>query len=262
MRARLTRLVLAALGVAVVHHIALVADGPRILIMEGGKHRLLLVDRASHATVAENTEFGRIECLAAWSADEFIVCDGSWFVRVDRDLKVRSRTPMGFQRVGSISPAGGGKLLVSDTSRNTVDEIDAVGNRLWSIGVHYPSGAVRLANGNTVVADGTAELKEFDSTGRLVWRARLRRWAASLDRLGNGETLVGESLGYERLDAAGLSMWFRKSESRVSCIQELPAGAILLCEPDAHRVVIVDADGRPVWEWPNLDYPWRAIYLK
>jgi len=70
---------------------------------------------------------------------------------------------MGFEQVGSISPAGGGKLLVSDTSRNTVDEIDAVGNRLWSIGVHYPSGAVRLANGNTVVADGTAELYHLTS---------------------------------------------------------------------------------------------------
>ena len=230
--------------------------------MEGGKHRLLLVDRASHATVAENTEFGRIECLAALSADEFLVCDGSRFVRVDRDLKERSRMPMGFEHVGSISPAGGDKLLISDTSRNTVEEIDAVGNRLWFISVHYPSGAVRLANGNTVVADGTADLKEFDSTGRLARHARLRRWAASLDRLANGETLVGESLGYERLDPAGRSMWFRESASRVSCIQALPTGEIFLCEPDTHRVAIVDADGRPVWELQNLDYPWRAIYLK
>ncbi len=168
---------------------------------------------------------------------------------------------MGFERVGSISAVGGGRLLVSDTSTHSVEEIDAVGNRLWSIGVHFPSGAVRLANGNTVVADGTALLKEFDSTGRMVRHAILARWAASLDRLASGETLVGESLGYERLDKAGRSTWFRESKSRVTCIQELPAGEIFLCEPDAHRVAIVDSERRTIWQYANLDYPWRAIYL-
>jgi hypothetical protein len=56
-------------------------------------------------------------------------------------------------------------------------------------------------------------------------------------------------------------MWFRPSESRVSCIQGLSAGEILLCEPDSHRVIIVDSDGHEVWEFKNLDYAWRAIYV-
>jgi hypothetical protein len=261
MRDRLIRVTVLAFGLGLFVHRVLDADGARILIMEGGKHRLLLVDRASKGTLAENSDFQRVDCLTRLSGDEFIVCDGSSFVRVGADLKERSRTPMGFERVGSISAAGGSRLLVSDTSRHTVEEIDAVGNRLWSIDVHFPSGAVRLANGNTVVADGTTVLKEFDSSGRMVRRATLARWAASLDRLTSGETLVGESLSYERLDKAGRSMWFRASKSRVTCIQELPAGEIFLCEPDSHRVAIVDAEGQVIWQYANLDYPWRAIHL-
>jgi hypothetical protein len=258
---RFTRLLAASLGAALAVHLAAAADGPRVLIMEGGKHRLLLVDRASKATIAENNAFGRIECLAALG-DEFIVCEGASFVRVDGELKERSRTPMAFEHIGSVSAAGGDRLLVSDTAKNFVEEIDGVGNRLWSIGVHYPSAAVRLANGNTLVADGTADLKEFDPTGGLARHAPLRSWAASLQQLASGETLVGESRAYERLDAAGKSIWARESASRVSCIQELSGGEILLCEPDSHRVAIVDVTGRLVWELTGLDYAWRAIYLQ
>jgi len=65
----------------------------------------------------------------------------------------------------------------------------------------------------------------------VVWRANLMRWAASVERLRSGETLVGESLGYELLDAAGRSKWFRKSESRVTCIQELSGGEIFYASP-------------------------------
>ena len=81
----------------------------------------------------------------------------------------------------------------------------------------------------------------------------LRRWAASLDVAPSGDILVGESLGYERFDASHRQVWFRPSNSRVSCIQHLANDEVLLCEPDTHRVVIVDHDGVLVWEFPNLD---------
>jgi hypothetical protein len=187
---------------------------------------------------------------------------GATFVRLNLALDERSRTPTAFDRVGSITAIQGDRWLVSDTVRNTVEEIDSLGNQLSSIPVHYPSNVVRLTNGNVLVADGTTDLKEFDTAGRVVRRTILRRWAASLDGpTDDGEIFVGESRGYERLDRTRRPIWFRESASRVSCIQRLSASEILLCEPDTHRVVIVGPDGHVVWELGNLNYPWRAIYV-
>jgi hypothetical protein len=237
------------------------ARSGRIVVAEGGKHRILVVDRESGAIVNEKSDFGRVDCLAVLTADDLIVCDASQFVRLGIDLTERRRTPVGFERVGSVTPLGSDQLLVSDTERHAVVSIDGLGNELSSIPVHYPSNVVRLSNGRLLVADGTPTLKTFERDGTLVSQLGLTRWAASLDVAASGDILVGESLGYERFDASHRRVWFRPSKSRVSCIQHLASDEVLLCEPDAHRVGIVDADGVLVWEFPNLDYPWRAVYL-
>jgi hypothetical protein len=263
MRAQVGLCVATALLVHIALDLAiLAANPPRILIGEGRQHKLLLVDRASNKIVAENAKLRRIDCLTELSPEEFLVCDGQSFIRLGADLKERSRTMTRFTGVNHVTPTSGGRMLVSDTTLNTVDEVDAVGNLLWSVAVHFPSGAVRLPSGNTLVADGTADLKEFDANGRLEVSRRLRRWAASLHRLANGDTLVGESRGYELIDTNGRSVWFRDDESRITCIQALPGGEILVCKPDARRVAIFDADGRTIWQMTSLDYPWRAIYLQ
>jgi hypothetical protein len=240
---------------------ALVASGPRILIGEGGRHRLLIVDRASHQVVAERAAFRRIDCLARLSPDEFLVCDGSSLIRIDTNLNERSGTTSAFD-VHYAARAGVGTLLIGNETLNTIDEVDAHGNLLWSVPVHFPSGAVRLPNGHTLVADGTAILKEFDASGAVRARTLLRNWAASLHRFASGQTLVGESLGYEMIDAGGRSVWFRESASRVSCIHPLAAGELLLCEPDTGRIVIVDRDGQLAWEMGPIDYGWWAFYLE
>jgi hypothetical protein len=238
------------------------AAGPRILVMEGGKHRVFLVDRASHHIIAEKADLSRVDCVAQLSASEFVVCEGWTFVRLNMALEEQSRTASPLGRVGNITIISRNRWLLSDIVHDTVDEIDGLGNQLSSIPVHYPSNALQLTNGNVLVADGTPDLKEFDPTGQVVRRTALRRWAASLDQPpGTGELLVGESLGYERFDVRRRPVWFRESESRASCIQGLPAGEILLCEPDRHRVVIVDRDGHAAWELGDLGYPWRAVYV-
>src|SRR5262247_1687749 len=107
MLARLPLACAAALAITIGLHLTIDAQGPAVLIMEGGKHRVLLVERASKSVIAENKDFGRIECLAAVSADEFIVCEGTAFVRIDRELKERSRRQMAFEHVGHVSWAGG-----------------------------------------------------------------------------------------------------------------------------------------------------------
>jgi hypothetical protein len=238
------------------------AGAGRIVIAEGGKHRVVVVDRESRAIVNEKADFLRVDCLAQLSPDELVVCDGSEFVRVGLDLKERKRTPTSFKRVGSVSALSSNTLLVSDTDRHAVVSIDSLGNELSSIPVHFPSNVLRLPSGRLIVADGTPTLKVFEIDGRPNLEAPLRKWAASLDiARDTGEILVGESQGYERFDARYREQWFRPSKSRVSCIQNLPGGEVLLCEPDVHRVAIADQTGAIAWECSNLDYPWRALYI-
>ena len=236
------------------------AAGGRVVIAEGGKRRVVVVDRESRAVIHENTDFRRVDCLSQLWPDELVVCDGSLFVHVGLDLSERRRTPTSFERVGSVSALGSGRLLVSDTERHAVISIDSLGNELSSIAVHYPSNVVRLPSDHLIVADGTAVLKVLEIDSTVVQQIPLRRWAASLDvALDTGDILVGESLGYEWF-GHGREQWF-PSKSRVSCIQHLPGGEVLLCEPDVHRVAIADRDGAIVWELPNLEYPWRALYI-
>ena len=221
-----------------------------------------MIDRESRAVVHENTDFVRVDCLAQLSPDDSVVCDGSQFVRVSLDLKERKRTPTSFTRVGSVSALDSNTWLVSDTERHAVVSIDSLGNELSSITVHFPSNVLRLPSGRLIVADGTPLLKVFEIDGRPNLQAPLTKWAASLDiARDTGDILVGESLGYERFDKQYRQQWFRSSKSRVSCIQNLAGGEVLLCEPDAHRVAIADRDGEIVWELSNLDYPWRALYI-
>lgn len=174
----------------------------------------------------------------------------------------RSRAPVGFERVGSVTSVGANQFLVSDTERNAIVWIDALGNPLSSIRVHYPSNVATRLRDRLLVADGTRTLKSFQRDGTLVSELGLTRWAASLDVATSGGLLVGESLGYERFDATGRRVWFRPSPSRVSCIQQLAGDEILLCEPDAHRVRIVDREGTTVWTFADLDYAWRAVYVQ
>lgn len=240
-----------------------VSDG-RILVADQQQDRLLLIDRATKAVLFENRQLTRVDCVARWSSAESLVCDGPTLVRIDKGLNVVSRLGTTAQRVSAAAFARSNTLLVSDNIRRTVTEIDLARDAaaVWSVDVHWPQAAVRLDTGNTLVADGTPELKEFDRNGDVVRRTALRGWAASLHRLSNGETLVGESGAYELFDRRGSRIWFREWPSkRVTCIQALTAGEILLCDPDARRVVIVDADGQITWESGDVGFPWSAIYL-
>lgn len=120
------------------------AGSGRVVIAEGGKHRILVVDRESRVIVTEKSDFRRVDCLAALAADALIVCDSSQFVRLGVDLTERARTPVAFERVGSVTPLGSDQLLVSDVGRHAVVLIDGLGNELSSIPVHFPSNVVRL----------------------------------------------------------------------------------------------------------------------
>jgi hypothetical protein len=82
------------------------AGAGRVVIAEGGKHRVLVVDRESRVIVNEKNDFRSVDCLSALGADALIVCDASQFVRLGIDLTERGRTPVAFERVSSVTAVG------------------------------------------------------------------------------------------------------------------------------------------------------------
>jgi hypothetical protein len=238
-------------------------DRPKILAADQREHRLLLIDRDSNTVVAQNHELSRTDCIARWNSNEFLVCDGPTLVRIDKTLNIVTRLDMPIQRASTLARTGTNSILVGDNVLRSLTELDLSRKTpLWSVDVHWPQAAVRLGSGNTLVADGTTMLKEFDRAGQLVRTTALNAWAASLHRLATGEILVGESGAYELFGADGAPLWSRDwTGNRVTCIEALPSGEVLLCDPDARRIVIVDRGGAIAWANGDVGFVWSALYL-
>ena len=235
--------------------------GEKVLIATGG--RLLLIDRASRTTHWASDGLHGALAVCALPNGEFLVGEGKSIARVDSLGKTVSRASASFKMTTDVKPLKDGRMLVSDGPAGMVAEMDWSGNITWSVrGLHHPSEAVRLDNGNTLVADGTAALKEFDSSGKLLRTTWLKQWAGSVQRMSDGNTLVGESKSFELLDINGHAIWSLQVPSRVTGVQWLSDSEYLISEPDAGSVAILDVGGRIIWEVTGLHYPWRAIYLR
>lgn len=235
--------------------------GDKVLIVTGGQLRL--IDRQTKTILWQTSELrGAVE-VAVFPSGEFLVGERKTIARVSGEGKLISRNPISFNQISDVKALDNERMLISDGPAHTVVEMDWAGNVFWSVkGLHYPSEAVRLDNGNTLIADGTAAVKEFDVGGRFLRQILVKRWAASVHALPSGETLVGGQLFMQLLNSDGRPTWSAASTSRVTCIKRLSESEIFVCEPDAQRVAIIDAKGNTVWEVTGLSYPWHAIYLK
>jgi outer membrane protein assembly factor BamB len=223
--------------------------------------RVILVDRETKVVTWETTALRGPGSLASLPNGDYLVAERKYIARIDKDGKLISRSPATFGFLTDIKVLENGHLLVSDQDKKTVAEIDWDGKISWSItGLHAPSEAVRLANGNTLVADGTAVLKEFDAANTLVRSVQLRQWAASIQPLPNG-LLVGEQKGVEFLDTTGKVVWSIDLPSRITGVQRLAEDEYLIAEPDVGRVVIINSGGYIKWELTGLHLPWHAIYV-
>ncbi len=75
---------------------------------------------------------------------------------------------------GSIEPLSNGRFLVAQGGVGKVVEMDLAGKVFWEKEVANPNRAVRLPNGNTLVASHNDQcVYEFDRNGREVWKQRL-----------------------------------------------------------------------------------------
>lgn len=158
-------------------------------------------------------------------------------------------------------------LLVADSGKNAVLETTPNGTvikvfnstsfmQLGFGGLKAPRGAVRLVNGNMLVADtGNDRIVEIDDLDRKVWEFKTRlnqpRWA---ERLPNGHTLIVDTGNHRvlEIDPKGAPVWALGDGStdvlnNPTFAQRLPNGNTLVTDAGNSRVMEVDPKCRLVW---------------
>jgi len=237
-------------------------EGLQLLIAEGGTGKILIVEMKSQKIIWEKGGWWGPTCVSIMQNGHILVCEYDGVTEIDREGNKINSLKGVFGSVGDVAALGNNNILVSDGGKGSVMEMDWSGNILWSVtGLHWPSGAVRLSNGHTLVADGTAVLHEFDSDGNLTWSANLSNWAASAQRLSDGKTIVGEADGLQLIDQAGNTIWSKKNYNRITSVNILPTGDFLFSEPDEGKVLVITRNGDIIWTLTGLNLPWVAVLL-
>ncbi len=90
-----------------------------------------------------------------------------------------------------------GTVLAAHMDNNKVAEYDMDGREVWALAVLSPWGAIRLANGNTLVTSNRGFVREYDPRGQVVWEfgpadaPQLRLFGPQeACRLANGNTVI------------------------------------------------------------------------
>lgn len=90
----------------------------------------------------------------------------------------------------------GDRYLVCQRGDNVVREYDSAGKVVWEHKVNAPMSAVRLANGNTLIAGYFGGVVEVDADGKEVWKVMVKELPGSpkgnpygVQRLPNGNTV-------------------------------------------------------------------------
>jgi hypothetical protein len=90
-----------------------------------------------------------------------------------------------------------GTLLVAHMDMKKVAEYDVMGKQIWSVAIDSPWSAVRLENGNTLIATNRKLVREVDAKGATVWELTAEDAPGYVihgfqiaTRLKNGNTLV------------------------------------------------------------------------
>ncbi|MBI2899553.1 MAG: PQQ-binding-like beta-propeller repeat protein [Planctomycetes bacterium] len=156
-----------------------------------------------------------------------------------------------------------GHTLVCD--QTGVREFDRSGRELWSYttNVQYAWAAVRLENGNTLIANTNYnQVIEVNPQREIVWQADSMNYPYDVQRLENGNTLVAEYYGnrVSELDPQKNRVWACTKVQNPIGVQRLENGNTLIT--GNNQVVEVDRQGNEVWR-AQVDRlrPWRALRL-
>lgn len=144
-----------------------------------------------------------------------------------------------------------GTFLVASTDEGVVREFDDTGREVWK---REKLGRVwtasLLANGNLLVAGQDA--REYDPAGNVVWQSN---GACSAERLVGGNTLVTSSGNRDVTEVDGGEAAWSHATARVLFATRLPCGTTLMSDLDAGRIFEVARDGQVTWEHDGFATP-------
>lgn len=234
-----------------------------ILIAESGKGRLLFVEIPSSKILWQIDGWNGPTCVSVTIDGHILVCEHDGVTEIDKDGRVIRALRGIFKSVTDAKSLGNNTILVSDGEQGKVMELDWSGNVTWSIsGLHFPFEAVRLSSGDTLIADGTAILKQFDSRGDIAWSTSLSNWASGVKRLPANNIIVAEYQGIELLRESGSVIWSYKSKNRFNSVEQLPDGFFLVSDGSEERVFTLSPDGTTIgWSMTGLSQPLDAVLL-
>ena len=146
----------------------------------------------------------------------------------------------------------------------------------------FPCTAVRLANGNTLIADAGdeigagSEVIEVDPCGQIVWLYRRGlRFAHSAVPMANGHILIADTTNDRVIEVSRDQRLIFSTDdlgrsgelsdgSRIeypNCALELPDGTLLITDRNHDRCLILDHQGRVLWQYGALKHPHNAEML-
>ncbi|MBO9541181.1 carboxypeptidase regulatory-like domain-containing protein [bacterium] len=162
-----------------------------------------------------------------------------------------------------------GTILVADTGKNRIVEMDATEKKVWEMKtrLNAPRWAERQRTGTTLIVDtGNNRLVEVDRSGNPVWglgdgSGNIVNRPTHATRLANGNTLVTDS-GNNRVmevNPQGQLVWMiggsrpvadGKNLSNPNSAIRLPGGTTLIADTGNNRVIEVDSKNTVVWQMP------------
>ena len=224
-----------------------VAASGTVLITSSADGSLLAMAESADTVLWRKA--GHYRCVAPFDRGQVLVLDDNGVSVIGKDGKVaRSLTYVDVRWVTRASRFGDDGVLLSSGDKKWVKAVDWTGSERWSSdGFHFPGAAIRI-KGGALVADGTATIKVLDQTGKVVRELPVSRWAISLAHTPDGGVAVGVSGGVDRLTPAGATEWKRDGLGRISSVQALPNGELLVADPDNARMLKLNERGEIIWQ--------------
>jgi hypothetical protein len=210
---------------------------------------------------------------------------GSELLEVDSVGRIVWECSPGLIFAHSAKVLGNGNILVSDTGKDRVLELDRKGNVVWSSeewsggtgrlsdGSHlwYPNDAEETSEGKILISDrNNNRMVEVDTDGEIVWLYDKLKHCHDADRLSNGNTMVASSDENKvlEIDPDGKTVWSYGDGSPEMLnwprdADRLENGNTLIADSKNGRIIEVDKNGQIVWSF-NLGYfgmPYEADRL-
>ncbi len=139
-----------------------------------------------------------------------------------------------------------GNVLIAAYSDNKVIEVNRQGKEVWSHKGNCLS-AKQLPDGNVLIADYSgSKALEVTRAGKEVWRHKTPSSCTDVQRLVNGNTLIGHLKGAIEVSPTGKTVWSWNGQ-QVYSAQRLGNGNTLVSELNEGAAEISPA-GRVVWK--------------